>query len=244
MTEAFGVSGVIKKYIWIVLALFTLAYSYEEDLFWIHIRSELFITFVSIFIGLTLLRKIESDLRQREEAEKYWSKIKPFIVKSFRLNAYNILVKFLETCLTNNSTSSSGIAILSGRKSLRDITCEEMGNEFKRIAKELKNIENYKSNKSNHSMDLVNYYENISLYLREIQTNIVPVILIHSQNAENIDLFVEFNGDIIIIDGEIKKYKDKLNNDIFSVFSKFFIDLNNICCSSICIVSSLESNDK
>jgi hypothetical protein len=231
--------GFFKKYIWIILAGLILAISYNECLFWIHIRSELFITFLSVFIGLTFIRKIENDLKQREEAEKYWSKIKPVIVKSFRLNAYNILVEFLDIFLPD-STSNSQIAISSGRKRLNDITCSEMGNEFKRIAKELEDIKikDYKNNKLNYSRDLVGYYENISLYLRDVQTNIVPVILIHSQNAENIDLFVEFNGDIIRIEAEIKKYKNKSNNDILGAFSKFFLDLNDICGSSICIAMS------
>ena len=230
------ISDFLKKYTWIILAVLILAISYNEHLFWIHLRSELFITFITIFIGLTFIRKIENDLKQREESEKYWSKIKPFIVRSFRFNAYSILVKFLETCLPE-PISDSRVAILSGRKSNRDIKCAEMGNEFNIIAKELEDIKikNDNNKRLKYSNDLVDYYENISLYLRDIQTNIVPVVLIHSQNAENIDLFVEFNGDIIIIEGEIKKYKNKLNNDILGVFSKFFRDLQNICESSICI---------
>lgn len=223
---------IIKKYIWIFLASMIFYYNYTDELFMKHIKSELVILFLGIFISLMYITKIEKDIEKQEKETIYWLKIRPLLINEFKSNAFMILVKFLE-CNPFLLKTGLQIAILSGRKTVNDITCSEIGTEFKVIAAQLVDSK-FMENENQYSDILVIYYNNILLYLHDIQTNVLPVIFMHSESAENIDLFVNFNGYKMKLEDEINIYNNNLNNNILNAFSKFFNDLNDICINFKC----------
>ena len=224
------------QYVWIFLIIIiaVLLHYFDTNTIIKDYGPALAVLFFGLFLGIKFEAKIRNNIITKEKQKNFRHSIGPILVERLKYDLIEVLSILYKMKFLGLEGDIYKFVFLKGSDRY-NIDSHEIGKEFKNIAIKLAsphieeggienslNIIDY-----NHAIRL--YYDNIRLYLEDIQDNIAPLIFMHSENSEQINLFINFNGNMILIKEEVSKYDKEIDNDLPNSFSQLFDNFNEIC---------------
>jgi hypothetical protein len=225
------------QYIWIIgiLVILYLIHVYKDNNIIQMYGSRLIILFLGLFLGIKYISKVENRIIKEEEQKRFLSQIGPILIARLRFDMVQILdILFKTRILALDGEFYMTIFGEGGASSKVD--CNELSEEFKKLSEMFLELEANSTEKVNIYKNLMIYFNDINVYLEDIQNNIIPLIFMHSKNATYINLFINFNGNLISLKENIGKIRKDANSDILLSFSQLFENFSNISCEIICIM--------
>ena len=220
--------------LWVIgiLAIALLSFRYPENDLIKNYGPSLEVLFLGLLIGINIETKIKEGIIIRNKQKKFWYNIGPILIdrlESDLIQILNILYKMPFLDLNAEIINSE------------NIDCSKLGKEFKKISEKLEIliIEDKENKKDKYIFEYCDslklFYDDIIIYVEDIQKNIEPLIFMHSENVNQIKTFLIFNGNLILIKEDLLKYEKHIGNDILDSSIKLFKSFNDICNMVNCI---------
>lgn len=231
------------KYGWIgaVLVIAILLQFFKSNSFIQTYGPRLAVLFFGLFLGIAYISKAKNKILTGEKQKRFWNEVGPLLIKRLKLDMIEILHILYTMGFLGLEGEIYGLILNEGKTSSK-IDCIKLGEEFEKISKiissiniEGKIVQQNPKNDIDYNKAFMVYYESIKIYLDDIQYNIAPIIFMHSENINFINLFLNLNGNIFFIKGEFLKLNKNLRPTICLSFSDLFNTFKDISINIICL---------